>query len=203
MNCPLPAFSLPKRAITGGCAWLLLAADAAPAQSATNALPALAPPYGEIPPTFWQQHRLAVILAILALLIIAAFILKIWLRPKTPVPPAPGERARAALARLKNLPEDGTVLSSVSQILRHYAAESFGLPDGELTTADFVSALAQCDQMNAERRDQLAAFLRECDARKFSPATGKPPLNAAARALELVTRIHQHNGDTSKEGSKL
>lgn len=188
MNRQLPTPGYPKRAIAGGLAWLLLSACAAPAQFATNALPALAPPYGPIPPSFWQQHRLAVILAVLALLIIAAFILKIWLRPTKPVIRTPGERARAALARLEKLPENGTVLSSVSQTLRHYAAESFGLPGGELTTADFVSALAQSDKMSAALREKLAAFLHECDARKFSPVTGRPPLNAAARALELVAQ---------------
>lgn len=151
-----------------------------------NALPKLAPPYGEIPPTFWQQHHTCLIVAGLVFLTLVVFILKWVLHPAKPVILPPVVIARQALAQLQNQPEERQVLSAVSQILRRYAAETFNLPNGELTTTELCDSIAGNERLGAELTGVFASFLRECDVRKFSPAQVSPPLDAVGRALRLV-----------------
>jgi hypothetical protein len=173
----------------GSWMFFLLAFSVLPlfAQAPTNALPALAPPDGEIPPTFWEQHGTMILLAGIAL--IAAAVLILWkiFQPRPAVVRPPEILAREALTKLLNLPEDGRHLSEVSQILRHYFIAAFELPAAELTTTEFCAALAASEKIGGELAGIVAGFLRECDERKFSPRPATP-LNAAARALELVAR---------------
>ena len=157
----------------------------------TNALPALAPAYGEIPPTFWELHQSTIIVAGFAFLAVAFLFLRVWLRPETPVILPPEALARQTLAKLQLQPEDGKVLSEVSQCLRHYVSEAFNLPNHELTTAEFCAALAG-EKIGVELARAISSFLRECDERKFSPASSSSPLHAASRALELVAKTEAH-----------
>jgi hypothetical protein len=173
--------------------FLLLAGCIVPlgAQSATDSLPALAPPYGELPPSFWQQHQTTIIITSFALLAFALLFLKLLLRPVRPVNLPPDAVARQALAGMQNQPEDGKILSAVSQALRRYVAEKFDLPAGGLTTAEFCVLIAGNKSLDAELAGAISGFLRECDVRKFSPAISAAPLDAATRALELVALAEQ------------
>ena len=155
----------------------------------TNDLPALVPAYGEIPPTFLEQHKAIVIIGVFAFLTLAAFgVWKIF-NPK-PAPVLPPEKiAREALARLQAQPEDGKLLSEVSQILRRYVGTVFGFPGGEMTTAEFCGAISRHEKIGTELSGAIASFLRECDVRKFSPANSATPVNAVQRALEIVARV--------------
>ena len=165
---------------------LFLSMAAFSAGTDTNALPPLTPAYPEIPPTFWEQHESAIIVATFAVLTFAFFFLKTALRPESPKIPPPATVARQALAKLQNQPEDGKVLSEISQILRRYLGETFNLPNQERTMSEFCSALADDANIGAELAGIAASFLRECDVRKFSPALSATPLNAAGRALEII-----------------
>jgi hypothetical protein len=168
----------------------LLAAQPALA-AATNSLapddiPPLRPPHAEIPPTFWEQHAVWLVLfgaLLLALVGVAAWFLT---RPKPPVIVPPEVQARQALDPLRQQPEDGALLSRVSQILRHYVAAAFGLPPGELTTAEFCRAIAGHTQIGPELAAALSDFLRLCDQDKFSLPAPVPPLSAVAQALKLI-----------------
>ena len=162
----------------------------------TNTLPTLVPAYGEIPPTFLEQHEMAVIIGVFAFLTFAILFLKAMFRPKSKMVLPPEIVAREALTRLQSQPEDGKVLSAVSQILRRYVVAKFDLPAAELTTAEFCAALADHEKIGAELADSISSFLRECDARKFSTSAIAAPLNAAARALELVVLIEKHRAQT-------
>ncbi len=123
--------------------FLLMSALPLCAQTSTNALPALAPAYGEMPPTFWEQHETAMIVGGFAIL---AFGISVFARDAS----ARNSRSfcrrkfwRAqALAKLLRQPEDGKLLSEVSQILRRYLIAAFELPPVEMTTAEFCAALA-------------------------------------------------------------
>jgi hypothetical protein len=182
------------------------------AQTSTNALPPLAPAYPEIPPTFWEQHDTAVLLGGFIFLALAAIVL--WMifksRPQRALPPE--LVARQALARLQGRPEDGKVLSEISQILRRYVAAAFAWSPAELTTAEFCVALAGNERIGVELARTISNFLRECDERKFSTAarssaftrpgppeggTSKPlpPLDAAGRALKLVEQIEKRRAE--------
>ena len=157
------------------------------AQSSTNTLPALAPAYGELPPTFWELHQSTIIVAGFAFLAVAFLFLRVWLRPAAPVILPPEVLVRQTLAKLQPQPEDGRLLSEVSQCLRRYVSEAFNLPSHELTTAEFCSAIQTAPQIGAGLAGTIAGFLRECDVRKFSPANSAAPLDAVNRALELIT----------------
>jgi len=157
------------------------------ARTDTNAPPKLVPAYGEIPETFWEQNQSTVIVAGFAFLAFAFLFLKVMLRPETPVVLPSEVVARQALSKLQSRPEDGKLLSEVSQILRRYIAAAFELSSAEMTTAEFSAAFAVNKKIGPELTGLILSFLRECDERKFSPANATAPFNAATRALELVS----------------
>ena len=152
----------------------------------TNALPALAPAYGQLPPTFWEQHQATVIVVGFAIIAVAFLFLRMWLRPKSQIILPPVVLARQTLENLKSQPEDGKTLSEVSQCLRRYFSDTFNLPNQELTTAEFCAVICRSSQIHAELAATISNFLRECDVRKFSPTKSAQPINAAMRAFELV-----------------
>ena len=157
----------------------------------TNDLPTLIPAYGEIPPTFLEQHKAIVIIGVCAFLMLAALVAWKIFNPKpAPVLP-PGKNARDALAKLQAQPEDGKLLSEVSQILRRYVGAVFGFPGGEMTTAEFCGAISRHEKTGTKLSGTIASFLRECDVLKFSPKNSETPVNAVPRALEFVARVEK------------
>jgi hypothetical protein len=154
----------------------------------TNALSALAPAYGEIPPTFWEQHETAIIIGSLALPAFAVLFVMLMLRQESKVILPPAVVARLALEKLQGLPEDGKILSEASHILRQYFGAAFGLPSAEMTTAEFCAALAAHDHIRGELAQSVANLLSVCDKDKFSPKIIAPPINAVNRVRELISR---------------
>ena len=151
----------------------------------------LLPPHGELPPTLWEQHHSAILAGTGVVAILAALAIRQWLRPKPARVLPPEQIARAALQKLASQAEDGKVVSAVSQILRRYPGAVLDFPGGEMTTAEFIAALARHDRIAPQLGAAIAGFLRECDARKFSPAKAGPPLHAANRALEFIAQTRE------------
>ena len=149
-------------------------------------IPPLRPPQGELPPGIWEQYGFGLVLA--GILLLALIGVAVWLltRRRPPVVTPLAVRARRALEPLRQQPEDGAVLSWVSLILRWYAAEAFGLPPEERTTAEFCRAIAGRPQVGPELAAALSDFLRQCDERKFALTQPAPPLGAVARAEQLI-----------------
>jgi hypothetical protein len=137
-------------------------------------------------PAFWEQYGLWVAIAGVLLLMLVCGIAWLLTRPKPPVVVPPEVQARQALEPLRQQPEDGALLSRVSQILRHYVTAAFDLPPGELTTAEFCAMIATHSPIGPELSAAISEFLRQCDQRKFSPSTPAPPLSAVAQALKLI-----------------
>jgi hypothetical protein len=146
----------------------------------------LRPPRAEIPPTFWERYSIWIIIGSLVFLALIGIIVWIVTRPKPPIVVPPEVRAKQALELLSSKPEDGLVLSQVSQILRRYIAEAFALPPGELTTTEFCRVMANHERINLELGSAIAEFLRQCDERKFMPTPPNTPMTAIATALKLV-----------------
>ena len=165
---------------------------ALPTRAATNIsagdgdLAKLRPPRGEIPPTFWERYSIWIIASSLVFLALLGIIVWIVTRPKPPIIVPAEIRAKQALGSLLTKPEDGLLLSKVSQILRHYTAEAFALPPGELTTTEFCRLIASHEGIGPELAGTISEFLRRCDERKFTPAPPTAPMTAAATALRLV-----------------
>ena len=170
-----------------GC-WMFLLLSALPlcAQTATNELPALVPAYGEMPPTFWEQHGALVLVGSLALVALAAWGIWKLLQPKPPVIVPPEVVALKALTKLGAQPEDRRLLGEVSQILRGYIITAFELPAAELTTAEFCAALVDNKIIGGQLAESAAILLRSCDEQKFSSAPTTAPLTAVARALDFI-----------------
>ena len=167
---------------------LVLRAAGLLAQTNTNALdeiPPLRPLRGELPPSFFEQHGVSLLLAGFVLLIL--LLVAIWLftlrRPPVVLPPE--ILARQALEALRSQPEDGALLSRVSQIIHRYLKAAFDLPPVESTTSEFCAEIAGHERVGPELAGAIADFLRRCDERKFSPAP-VPELGAVAQALKLV-----------------
>jgi hypothetical protein len=181
------------RRFIGG--WMLLPfvffALSLSAQTPANLLPPLSPPDGEIQPTFWERHGTTILIAAIEYIALAGVITWIILRPKPARIVPPNVWAREALTRLLPQPEDGNVLSEISQVLRRYISVAFKFPSAEMTTAEFSAALAGNKNIGAELGQAIASFLRECDERKFSRVNPTAPVNAARRALKLIEQAEQ------------
>jgi hypothetical protein len=102
----------------------------------------------------------------------------------------PEARARRELEGLRQLPENGAILSRVSQVLRHYYGEAFGLPSIELTTTEFCNAISASDTVGSELAGVLRDFLRRCDQAKFAPAP-PPSFGAVDQAFKLLERAEE------------
>jgi len=154
--------------------------------SADDDLAKLRPPRAELPPSFWEKYELWLILGSILVLALIAAIVWIATRPKPPIIIPPEVRAKQVLNSLLNKPEDGLVLSQVSQVLRHYVTEAFALPPGELTTAEFSRLLANDESVGFELGGAVSDFLRQCDEKKFTASPPPVPLDAVATALKLI-----------------
>jgi hypothetical protein len=149
-------------------------------------IPPLRPPHAEVPPALWEKYGLWVI--VFGVLLLALVGAAVWFltRPKAPVILPAHVQARQALEPLFRQPEDGVLLSRVSQVLRHYVAAAFNLPPGELTTAEFCGVIRGHAQIGQDLSAALTEFLRLCDHDKFAHPAPVPPLGAAMRALKLI-----------------
>jgi hypothetical protein len=163
----------------------------------TNALSKFVPPYAEVPPTLWEQHQAAIIVASFAVVAFGFLFLKVMLRPESKIPLAAETVALQALAKLQGQPENGKLLSAVSQILRRYVVAAFQLPPGEMTTAEFCLVLAQQKKLAVALGETIVRFMLECDERKFSPVSATSPCNAVDRARELISQSEAHRQITN------
>jgi hypothetical protein len=185
-----------------GCWMLLLFAVSVCAQNSNNALPPLAPVYPEIRPAFWEQHGMAALMGLVIFCALAAVVLWAVFRP-SPARVLPlAKIARDALLRLQSQPEDGQLLSQVSQVLRSYVGAVSGFPGAEMTTTEFCANLSQNRRIEPELSGAIATFLRECDVRKFARIGSAAPVNAASQALELVEKIHRQTGAANQGGAE-
>jgi hypothetical protein len=129
----------------------------------------IAPPvdYSLIPP--W-----AIAAAVLAGVALVAFVVW-WItnryRRSAPPPPLPRDRA---LAALRNAEPDVERLTPylfsirVSDILRGYVSEQFGLPLTRQTSFEFLQQLQNSSTFSDEEKQLLEAFLNRCDMIKFA-----------------------------------
>jgi hypothetical protein len=158
---------------------------------ATNGPLKLLPPYDELPPTFLEQHAESVLVGGIGLIVLAAIAIWFLFRAKSKIIIPPGVQARQALEKLRQQPEDGAMLSGVSQVVRQYFIAAFHLPQGEFTTAEFSRLVTNHQSIGAELATATTDFLRACDARKFSAASGNATFNAVDEALNLIERAEK------------
>lgn len=189
-DCKSALRKLPRLAQTSVRVMLMLLA-ALPLQAATRSesedeILKFSPPHAELPPTFWEQYGLWVVIAAGVLLVLVGALVWWVLRPMPAIPVPIEILSRKELEALHQRSEDGQVLSQISRVLRRYLAGAFELPADELTTSEFCRAIFAHEKVGPDLATRAGDFLRQCDELKF--ALGGPPLpiGAAARAMELV-----------------
>lgn len=114
--------------------------------------------------------------AIAAVLLVIGVAFWLWKRrqPKAPVPPvlrvlSPYEFAMKALQRLREEnPEVEEYYTRLSNIVRQFLEEQFGLRAPERTTEEFLRELSQGSRLTVEQKQLLEAFLLESDLVKFA-----------------------------------
>ncbi len=185
-----PLGFLMTSAVTAGVLHRVAAQD-------TNDLAPLLPPRPELPPGLWEQFGIWIVLGAVFVVAVAAGCLWWFTRPKLTPKPFPAAQAREQLAALRQQPEEGLVLSRVSQILRQYFGTLFGLPPGERTTAEFTRVIRGDPTLSPELEGALVQFLEECDRRKFAPVTPEAPLGAVQRAWALIDQAQAQRASTS------
>jgi hypothetical protein len=118
-------------------------------------------------PSLW----LVIILAALLLLAVVAYFLWPNPKPKTVQPPLPKEVAKRRLKGVKSriLTDSGYEFSiEVSDILRSFIEQQFGIRAVRQTTIEFLSEASQNANFDLAQQERLRQFLVACDAIKFA-----------------------------------
>jgi hypothetical protein len=116
--------------------------------------------------------------ALLVLSILGAVIWWFIRRPKRQLPPKlPRQRALEALDRIEDDVDRMTPYEfsiRLSDILRSYVTEQFGLPVTRQTSVEFLERIARNPQFSADEKSLLKDFLDRCDLIKFARYAATP-----------------------------
>jgi hypothetical protein len=128
----------------------------------------IAPPvdYSLVPP--WLIFVISFVA--LSLLGLVAWCLTRRERPALP-PKLPGEIALEALERIGSEIEKMTPYQfsiRVSDILRRYVTQQYGLPATRQTSIEFLTMVAKASPFSADEKSLLEDFLNRCDLIKFA-----------------------------------
>ena len=126
------------------------------------------------PPSFW----LVVILATLLLVAVVAYFLWPNPKPKAILPPLPKEVAKRRLQAVQSRisTDSGYDFSvEVSDILRNFIEQQFGIRAVRQTTIEFLGEAASNPQFDLAQKERLRHFLVACDAIKFARAPAGAP----------------------------
>jgi hypothetical protein len=150
---------------------------------------------GKGPDTPPPGHSLLwLILGPVAVVIVVLVGVALWVlrRPKPVSPLTPQERALRQLDLVEGLgragpDESGRYPAEVSEVVRGFLAERYGLPAQQQTTAEFLRTMAQTAELSEEQRQALKELLERCDLAKFAAARTPPDecrrLAALARSV--------------------
>ena len=133
------------------------------------------PPVGLPVSYWWVLYLIGGILVLSALVLL--LIKKVFRREEKavlpPPPRPPHEIAYEQLSRIKkeNLPGRGLIkeyYTGISDVVRRYLENRFGLRAPERTTEEFLRDMATTDFLTIPQQDLVGTFLGECDLVKFA-----------------------------------
>jgi len=136
-------------------------------------------------PAWWLWLGLAV--AAPAIALVAWIVARRRRRPAKPLPPE--QRALRELSLLDAATADPAAYhTALSDVVRRYLAERFGLPATRQTTDEFRETVRRSGRLSADRQALLRDFLTRCDLAKFAPvgASAEEGREAAALARALI-----------------
>jgi hypothetical protein len=125
---------------------------------------------------------------VLVLTAVGWFMLLRWNRSRPVL--SPDQRAVRELIRLQ-----GTAISTLnradyhtvlSDVVRRYLTERYGLPATLQTTAEFLTTIRTTNRLSAEQQALLRELLERCDLAKFAPIGASPEECREATALALA-----------------
>jgi len=108
------------------------------------------------------------------------------------------ERLRALVGA--ELVEQGRVkefYERISDILRHYIEDRFGLRAPERTTEEFLSEIAGTDVLSGREKERLGRFLAHCDLVKF--ARFEPTNQQIQESFDLVKTFIEETKSDAKQ----
>ena len=131
-----------------------------------------APPPEFLPPTPPPLPWLAwagAAAAAAAVILVGWGIARRFRRRPQPIPPE--QRALRELDRLDETPpaDAAAYNTALSNVVRRYLAERYGLPATQRTTAEFLETVRQNGRLADEQQAVLREFLERCDLAKFAP----------------------------------
>ncbi len=175
------------------------------------------------PPRPWPTHRhLTIILVLLALLLGCGLLIAFLLFRKKAAQPsiAPAPRPpphRLALEQLDHLRTLGLIEKGdcdqffviLTNIVRHYVENRFGLRAPELTTEEFINQAAHSNVISPQHQTLIQHFLEESDLVKFarqrvSSHVMRAALDAAERLVKETSpdeTVNHEKGRTDSEGA--
>jgi hypothetical protein len=125
------------------------------------------------PPSLW----LVSILAALLLVAVVAYFLWPNPKPKTIQPPLPREVAKRRLGAVKSKISSESSYNfsiEISDILRGFIEQQFGIRAVRQTTLEFLSEASQNPHFDLANQERLREFLVACDAIKFARVDIEP-----------------------------
>jgi len=139
----------------------------------------------------WQVEAAAAAVALAVLLAAAWYLSRRRPGPTKPLPPDRWALQELARIEQKLAPPAGPAEAYhtlLSNVVRRYIAERFGLPAPRQTTAEFLETVRTSGRVSAEQQTMLRDFLERCDLAKFANAPASPEecRQAAALARDFV-----------------
>jgi hypothetical protein len=124
-----------------------------------------------VPLTFWERHRLHIVLGGSAVIVVLGVAIALLLRKKPQPPLTAIQRARQDLAAAHALlvtGQDKPFAIAVSSAVRHYLENAYDMPAPERTTEEFLQEAARHNWLKGELTALLRRFLGLCDLAKFA-----------------------------------
>lgn len=147
----------------------------------------------EIPTLTPWFHRLLLILAVLAVLGAIWWALKRRARKQAEFRESAAARARGRLAEAWAWVEQPErFCTRLSEVVRVYLEERFGLKAPDQTTEEFLASLPQSTVLESGLKPLLEEFLTQCDWVKF--AQGDPGRTECERLHQMASRLIDETG---------
>jgi hypothetical protein len=151
----------------------------------------LRPEHGELAFSGGAQNAIFILLGTALVIAAVGLGIALLMRTKPAAITSKDDLVRRALENLRGRAEDDALVVEVSRIVRGYVIYAFGLPPGELTSAEIARALGSLTPPRQELFGTITNFLQQCDEKKFAPASPPQPA-VVSRALDLVEKISGH-----------
>lgn len=143
------------------------------------------------PLPFFSGPLWVIVAAFLFVAIVGGLVWWFFIRKKT-VPPTPRESALAALVALRDKVHEGNDHDfgvGVSDVLRRFLGDAFGLAAPRQTTEEFLQSLHQSLRFVATEQESLAGFLSHADHLKY--AQGAATLEQRLALIEAAESFVQ------------